>query len=152
MERYSADIPINEVKLFQTGWNYSQDGPGNRLIFHFQGCNFDCPWCSNPEGRSPQGELFVRPEFLTPGICPRGAVSGAGLKRNVCKTCAGRECLDKNRNQGIRFTAQTHNIDELVKQALESVPLFFDGGGVTVTGGEAHSSIRRAQSSSQRFE
>ncbi|MBQ6936567.1 MAG: radical SAM protein, partial [Clostridia bacterium] len=35
---------------FQKGFNYSQDGPGNRLVYHLSGCNLFCPWCSNPEG------------------------------------------------------------------------------------------------------
>ncbi|MFD1401922.1 MULTISPECIES: 4Fe-4S cluster-binding domain-containing protein [Robinsoniella] len=26
-----------------------QDGPGNRLFYHLQGCNMRCPWCGNPE-------------------------------------------------------------------------------------------------------
>ncbi len=40
----------NEIRIFQKGFNYSQDGPGNRLIYHLSGCNLKCPWCSNPEG------------------------------------------------------------------------------------------------------
>jgi pyruvate formate lyase activating enzyme len=36
--------------IFQKGFNYSQDGPGNRLVYHLAGCNLKCPWCSNPEG------------------------------------------------------------------------------------------------------
>lgn len=36
--------------IFQKGFNYSQDGPGNRLVYHLAGCNMFCPWCSNPEG------------------------------------------------------------------------------------------------------
>ncbi len=36
--------------IFQKGFNYSQDGPGNRLVYHLSGCNMCCPWCSNPEG------------------------------------------------------------------------------------------------------
>ncbi len=36
--------------IFQKGFNYSQDGPGNRLVYHLSGCNMFCPWCSNPEG------------------------------------------------------------------------------------------------------
>ncbi len=38
------------IYIFQKGFNYSQDGPGNRLVYHLSGCNLKCPWCSNPEG------------------------------------------------------------------------------------------------------
>ena len=41
------------IKIFQKGFNYSQDGPGNRLVYHLKGCNLFCPWCSNPEGINP---------------------------------------------------------------------------------------------------
>lgn len=40
------------MRIFQKGFNYSQDGPGNRLVYHLKGCNMHCPWCSNPEGMS----------------------------------------------------------------------------------------------------
>ncbi len=37
------------MKILQKGFNYSQDGPGNRLVYHLQGCNFSCKWCSNAD-------------------------------------------------------------------------------------------------------
>lgn len=40
----------DRIHIFQKGFNYSQDGPGNRLVYHLSGCNLKCPWCSNPEG------------------------------------------------------------------------------------------------------
>lgn len=40
----------DSIYIFQKGFNYSQDGPGNRLVYHLSGCNLKCPWCSNPEG------------------------------------------------------------------------------------------------------
>ncbi len=75
------------MKIFQKGFNYSQDGTGNRLVFHLQGCNMHCPWCSNPEGLALGG---------------------------------GKEC----------------SVDDVVNEAVSCIPMFFDGGGVTFTGGE----------------
>ena len=39
-----------ELRFFKKGFNYSADGPGNRLVYHLSGCNLSCPWCANPEG------------------------------------------------------------------------------------------------------
>jgi len=75
------------IRIFQKGFNFSQDGPGNRLVYHLQGCNLRCPWCSNPEG------------------------------------------LD-------RTGGEEYSIDELVDEVVRSSMMFFDGGGVTLTGGE----------------
>ena len=75
------------IRIFQKGFNFSQDGPGNRLVYHLQGCNLRCPWCSNPEGLALEG--------------------------------------------GTAYT-----IDDLVAEVKRSRMMFFDGGGVTLTGGE----------------
>lgn len=37
------------MRVLNKGFNYSQDGPGNRLVYHLQGCNFACRWCSNAD-------------------------------------------------------------------------------------------------------
>lgn len=76
-----------KLRVLQRGFNYSQDGPGNRLVYHLQGCNLHCPWCSNPESMALNG---------------------------------GEETECEN----------------LVNQACAAEPMFFDGGGVTFTGGE----------------
>ena len=83
-------VDFMELKLFQKGFNYSQDGPGNRLIYHLKGCNLTCPWCSNPEGMS------------------------------------------ISENGGFTLT-----VEQLVNEAKSCMPMFFDGGGITFTGGEA---------------
>ena len=55
-----------ELKIFQKGFNFSQDGPGNRLVYHLFGCNMHCPWCSNPEGMGCGGEYYTAsPEQIT---------------------------------------------------------------------------------------
>lgn len=79
-----------QVKLFHKGFNYSQDGTGNRLVYHLQGCNLSCPWCANPEGMDVEG-----PDTF-------------------CMT-----------------------LEEICDEVVRSKPMFFDGGGVTFTGGEA---------------
>ena len=76
------------MKIFQKGFNFNQDGPGNRLVYHLQGCNMRCIWCSNPEGMAQQG---------------------------------GKEC----------------NVEDLADECKRSRLMFFGGGGVTFTGGEA---------------
>ena len=79
-----------ELKVFGKGFNFSQDGPGNRLVYHLKGCNMRCPWCSNPEGMSPE--------------------------------------------KGDFYTLST---EDIISEVLLSVPMFFENGGVTFTGGEA---------------
>lgn len=96
------DLEMNvekKIKVFQKGFNYSQDGHGNRLVFHLQGCNMKCPWCSNPEGMSLDGTNMT----------------------------------EKGRT---RLSCKEYTIEELVKESVRSKPMFFDGGGVTLTGGE----------------
>ena len=38
------------MRIFGKGFNFAQDGPGNRLVYHLSGCNMRCIWCSNPQG------------------------------------------------------------------------------------------------------
>lgn len=77
-----------EIRIFQKGFNYSQDGPGNRFVLHLQGCNLRCPWCSNPEGLAHSG-------------------------------------------------GKAYPVEALVQEVLSCRMMFFDGGGITLTGGEA---------------
>ncbi len=78
------------MKILQKGFNYSQDGPGNRLVYHLQGCNFRCKWCSNADSIP-----FENPK---------------------AKDCT---------------------VDGIYDEIMRSRMMFFDGGGVTFTGGEA---------------
>ena len=82
-------VKIAKLHIFQKGFNYSQDGPGNRLVYHLKGCNLRCPWCSNPEGLNP--------------------------------------------DNSVGYSA---SVNEVLNEILRSAPMFFEGGGVTFTGGE----------------
>jgi len=76
------------MKIFGKGFNFSQDGPGNRLVYHLSGCNMKCIWCSNPDG------------------------------------------MDMN-------TGKDYTVEEITEEIISCRPMFFSGGGVTFTGGEA---------------
>ena len=52
------------IKVFQKGFNYSQDGPGNRLVYHLRGCNMRCPYCHNGSLALGQGEMNISAEEL----------------------------------------------------------------------------------------
>ncbi|MDF2597058.1 MAG: pflC [Clostridia bacterium] len=88
-----------KIKVFQKGFNYSQDGEGNRLVYHLQGCNMCCPWCANPEGIANDGTVIEHAK-------------------------------------GSSFSYTAYTVEELVKESQRSRLLFFDGGGVTLSGGE----------------
>jgi len=127
---------MERIKIFGKGWNFSQDGPGNRLLYHFQGCNLFCPWCSNPEGIALHGTMMVNPDKLLDTVCPNGAVQNKTLDRNICGICVERQCLHKNRNEGLTWSAKEYGIETLIDEIENAKGLFHSGGGVTITGGE----------------
>jgi len=92
------------------------DGPGLRTVVFFKGCPLACPWCHNPEGRSPLPQLFYE----------RARCLG-------CDPCQGEGCPTGARRVVGRRLEQT----ALVEEALEDLDFFRGtGGGVTFSGGE----------------
>lgn len=124
------------IRIFQKGFNYSQDGTGNRLVYHLQGCNMRCPWCANPEGISSKGTLIANDALLVDSVCPYGAIRNKQIDRDKCAECSSKECISVNKNLGIRFSCEEYDIDSVIDEAMQCSPLFFNGGGVTLTGGE----------------
>lgn len=124
------------IRVFQKGFNYSQDGTGNRLVYHLQGCNMRCLWCANPEGLDMNETLIVNNDLLVDSVCPYQAIHQKKLDRSKCQKCKSFECITKNKNMGIRRSYEEYEIDSVVNEALLSSALFFNGGGVTLTGGE----------------
>ncbi len=124
---------MSNIRFFQKGFNFSQDGPGNRLVIHLQGCNMRCPWCSNPEGMAFYGTL-MRKGVLRSEACPFNAISGDCFDRSICENCSEKVCVSKF--GGLKLSCSEITVDDLVHECLECEPMFFDGGGVTLTGGE----------------
>ena len=126
-----------KLKVFKKGFNFAQDGPGNRLVMHLQGCNMHCPWCANPEGMALHGALMVNFGLLLDEVCPFGAIREGRRDAVLCKACTSRVCVSpETRNAGIRLSYEEENTEELAEMAAACQALFFAGGGVTITGGE----------------
>ena len=139
-----------KIRYFQKGFNYAQDGRGNRLILHLQGCNLRCPWCANPEGIAPAGTLMTDAEWLAEACCPRGSVRGKSLDRDRCAACADRPCVAM-RQKGIRLSCREADVDALAAECAGAAPMFFDGGGVTLTGGEVCMQLDAAKALLQKL-
>lgn len=125
-----------KLRVLKKGFNYSQDGPGNRLVYHLQGCNMHCRWCANPESISGKGVLMIDKTKLLDSVCPYQAIQVSTLKREICESCQERSCIHEKRNQGIWLSCSEMETETIVEEAKESSALFFDDGGITFTGGE----------------
>jgi len=77
--------PVNRIVLFS-----SVDGPGNRTVFFFQGCNFNCGYCHNPETIHLCNHCGA-----CVSVCPTGAIrmehDEVRYRREIC--CACDACL-----------------------------------------------------------
>ncbi|MFA6924121.1 MAG: glycyl-radical enzyme activating protein [Bacteroidales bacterium] len=54
------------------------DGPGCRYVVFVKGCNLNCPWCHNPETKSPEQEIFTYSKFcIHCGECVKASTSNS---------------------------------------------------------------------------
>ncbi|MCS5421993.1 MULTISPECIES: YjjW family glycine radical enzyme activase [Psychrilyobacter] len=117
---------INKIIKFS-----NVDGPGNRMSIFFQGCNYNCLYCHNPETINRCNSCGVCVES-----CPAGALSmAAGSK--VCwdkKTCT--EC--GRCTEICMRDSSPKTMDYSVKELLEEIKKVSGFiRGITVSGGEA---------------
>lgn len=107
------------------------DGPGLRTVVFFKGCNLDCFWCHNPEGKSPLPQLaYFKDKCTACGACRRVCVN-----REACVLCGA--CAETCPTEARRLYGIPYDAEELMAIFLADKP-YFDacGGGVTFSGGE----------------
>lgn len=107
------------------------DGPGVRTTLFFKGCNLDCKWCHNPEGKSPHAQLA----FFAEKCVSCGACSGVCDNPDKCIACG--KCADVCKT-GARKVYGKQMRPEEIFSIIAKDKLFYDacGGGATFSGGE----------------
>ena len=116
---------IFDIKEFSV-----RDGNGIRTTVFFKGCPLRCIWCHNPEGLSPNVELYeLRDGCTSCNLCR------LPCNHSDCKAFG--RCLHVCPKNLLRPVGKEYGVEELAQKLL-SQKSFFDamGGGITLSGGE----------------
>lgn len=133
-----------QVTIFDIGFTYDIDGPGQRMIVYFKGCNLHCPWCASPESMAANPEVLFYPDRASSkeaaiAACPFGAVSQesgiAICSPKICRSCGTFPCIHSD-VPAFEMCGRVVSTLEIIKHAEEYRPFFGSNGGVTIGGGE----------------
>ncbi len=106
------------------------DGGGIRTTVFLKGCPLRCVWCHNPEGLSPNPEIYIKhTRCLNCGLCK--------------KECNHPECQPYGRclhicpNNLVSVAGKAWESDELAEKLCKNTDIYTEtGGGITLSGGE----------------
>jgi len=135
------------------------DGPGIRTTVFTKGCPLKCLWCHSPESQRMEFELGYLPlkclgadlcQNACIDACPNGGISRdepvkdlrtsemiqkVKIDRTKCTDCL--ECTKKCVSQALYSAGWDTTVDEVYDRVIKDVPFFKNGGGITISGGEA---------------
>ena len=137
------------------------DGPGIRTTVYTKGCPLRCLWCHSPESQMYKFQLGYLPmKCLGVDLCqnaclnacdqgaliagePEKALDGSGMLRKIsvdrarCSEC--QKCAEVCVNKALYTAGWDTNVDEVFERVIKDRVFFRNGGGITISGGEAMS-------------
>jgi len=128
---------ISEIKRFAT-----HDGPGIRTAVFLKGCALNCKWCSNPETKELNPQLYFIPKRCKGygsciNACPEKIISSDienKFNREKCTSCmiCAEECI----YGAFQQIGKEYTIDEIIREIKKDLSFYGNDGGVTLSGGE----------------
>jgi pyruvate formate lyase activating enzyme len=118
------------------------DGPGLRTNVFLKGCPLRCGWCANPESQQmpPELALFEHNcmtcgQFESP--CPTcwTAQNGAVLSQAQVTLFDERAAICPT--GAMHWIGERRTAGSVMREVRRDIPFYEDGGGLTLTGGEA---------------
>jgi len=102
------------------------DGQGIRTTIFFKGCNLNCFWCHNPEGKSAKKEHAIfKNKCIACGICKKEPKKSFSESVKYCPSGAR------------KIYGQEVSVEELMDIILRDKDFYLaTNGGVTFSGGE----------------
>jgi pyruvate formate lyase activating enzyme len=135
------------------------DGPGIRTTVYTKGCPLHCLWCHSPESQHHEFELGYLPlkcigtelcQNACINACPEAALSrdeavqaldGSGsiqkakIDREKCTSCL--KCAGACITKALYSAGWDTTVDEVYDRVMKDRGFFQNGGGITISGGEA---------------
>ncbi len=120
------------------------DGPGIRTTVFLKGCPLECPWCHNPEGRSPHRELAYSSALcIGCNACARACPNRLHalengihrFQRDTCRACFA--CAEACPSGALEIVGREMSVEAVMQEVLRD-HVFYEtsNGGITVSGGE----------------
>ncbi len=123
--------------IFDIVRNSTVDGPGIRTTVFFKGCNIDCKWCHNPEGKQKNPQLMFYADKCKGcrkcrSVCPNQLKS--------CELCG--KCEQYCASEARKLCGKEYTTEQVLDEIKKDIVFYeISNGGVTFSGGECMLSV-----------